>query len=171
MLAPAADHSYEAVVTKPTCTKLGYTTYTCSACGSSYKSDYVEMLGHDYTAVITAPTCTEGGYTTYTCTRCGDSYVGDYTDPLGHEWNEPVTLADSTCNSEGVLEYDCARCDAHYHEAISATGHKSADLQGLRRCADPRNGPPFQGRRDAADLHGTGLYHLYLHRLRRELQE
>ena len=123
VLAPAADHSYEAVVTKPTCTKLGYTTYTCSACGSSYKSDYVEMLGHDYTAVITAPTCTEGGYTTYTCTRCGDSYVDDYTDPLGHEWNEPVTLADSTCNSDGVKLYECARCDAHYHEAISATGH------------------------------------------------
>ena len=124
VLAPAADHSYQAVVTAPSCTRMGYTTYTCSACGDSYKSDYVELLGHDYTAEVTPPTCTKGGYTTYTCSRCGDSYVDDYIDPLGHAWNEPVTLADSTCNSDGVKLYECSRCDAHYHEAISAKGHK-----------------------------------------------
>ena len=124
ILAPATDHSYEASVTAPTCTTLGYTTYICSACGDSYKSDYNELLGHDYKATVTAPTCTEGGYTTYTCSRCGDSYVDDFTDPLGHDWSEPVTLADSTCGSDGVKEYDCSRCEAHYHEAISAKGHK-----------------------------------------------
>ena len=123
VLAPATDHSYQAVVTEPTCTKLGYTIYTCANCGESYKTDYVELLGHDYKAVITEPSCTEGGYTTFTCTRCGDSYVDDYTAPLGHDWSEPEKLADSTCNSDGVLEYNCSRCDAHYHEAISAKGH------------------------------------------------
>ena len=34
-------HSYTAVVTPPTSTKQGYTTYTC-ACGNSYVSDYKE---------------------------------------------------------------------------------------------------------------------------------
>jgi len=124
VLAPATDHSYEAVVTDPVCTRMGYTTYTCANCGDSYKSDYLEMLGHDYTAEITPPTCTEGGFTTFTCNRCGDSYVSDYTDPLGHAWKDPVTLDDSTCNSDGVNLYECARCDAHYYEAISAKGHK-----------------------------------------------
>ena len=33
--ATVAEHSYEAVVTAPTCAKAGYTTYTC-ACGDSY---------------------------------------------------------------------------------------------------------------------------------------
>ena len=37
-------HSYEAVVTEPTETEQGYTTYTCS-CGDSYVADYTEPLG------------------------------------------------------------------------------------------------------------------------------
>ena len=49
-------HSYEAVVTEPTCTERGYTTYTC-ACGESYVDDYVDALGHTY----------ENGI----CTGCG----------------------------------------------------------------------------------------------------
>jgi len=38
-------HEYVAVVTAPTCTKQGYTTYTCS-CGDEYIDDYVDALGH-----------------------------------------------------------------------------------------------------------------------------
>ena len=34
-----AEHHYEAVVTGPTCTEQGYTTYTCSVCGDSYVGD------------------------------------------------------------------------------------------------------------------------------------
>ena len=40
-----ADHSYESVVTAPTCTEAGYTTYTC-ACGDSYTADEVAATGH-----------------------------------------------------------------------------------------------------------------------------
>ena len=50
-------HDYKATVTEPTCTERGYTTYTCSVCGDSYKGSYVDPLGHDY----------KNG----TCTRCG----------------------------------------------------------------------------------------------------
>ena len=53
----AHTHSYTADVTAPTCTERGYTTYTCSVCGDSYKGSYVDPLGHDY----------KNG----TCTRCG----------------------------------------------------------------------------------------------------
>ena len=42
---PTYDHSYTAVVTKPTCTEMGYTTYTCT-CGDSYTADYVDARGH-----------------------------------------------------------------------------------------------------------------------------
>ena len=139
VLAPATSHNYKATVIAPTCIELGYTTYICASCGDSYKSDYVRELGHHYLATVTPATCTEGGYTTYTCTRCGDSYVDDYTDPMGHDWKAPVILASNTCNSDGVLEYDCSRCDAHYHEAISATGHNpgpSADCIHPQTCLD-----------------------------------
>ena len=38
-------HSYNAVVTAPTCTVAGYTTYTCD-CGDSYKADETEVVPH-----------------------------------------------------------------------------------------------------------------------------
>ena len=56
----ALDHSYEAVVTAPTCTADGYTTYTCSACGDSYVDSYVAG-DHNY----------ENG----ACTGCGQQLV------------------------------------------------------------------------------------------------
>ncbi len=38
-------HTYTSVVTAPTCTTKGYTTYTCN-CSDSYTDDEVEALGH-----------------------------------------------------------------------------------------------------------------------------
>ena len=78
------EHSYETVVTAPTCTEAGYTTYTC-ACGDTYKGDEVAAKGHSYETSVTAPTCTEAGYTTYTC-ACGDTYKGDEVAATGHKF-------------------------------------------------------------------------------------
>ena len=79
-------HEYTAVITAPTCTRKGFTTYTCTVCGHRYVSDYVDMLPHEYEAVITDPTCTKKGFTTYTCTVCGHSYAADDVNPLGHDF-------------------------------------------------------------------------------------
>ena len=72
--ATAHEHSYDAVVTAPTCTAKGYTTHTC-ACGDSYVDTYVDALGHawDSGKVTKQPTETETGVKTYTCTRCGET--------------------------------------------------------------------------------------------------
>ncbi|MBQ2061852.1 MAG: InlB B-repeat-containing protein, partial [Oscillospiraceae bacterium] len=43
---PALGHDYVAVVTEPTCTEAGFTTYTCSRCGDTYTGDATEALGH-----------------------------------------------------------------------------------------------------------------------------
>ncbi|MBR5570651.1 MAG: DUF4091 domain-containing protein [Oscillospiraceae bacterium] len=72
-------HNHNAVVTAPTCTAGGYTTYTCD-CGDTYTGDATEALGHNYESVVTAPTMSAQGYTTHTCANCGDSYVDSYTD-------------------------------------------------------------------------------------------
>lgn len=123
VLEKASGHNFKADVTGATCLKLGWTTYTCVHCGFSYKSDYTDPLGHDYAAHVTEPTCTEGGFTTYVCSRCGDSFVDDYTDALGHDWDEGRVVADSVCDSEGVMEYRCERCGYHRLEAVSPKGH------------------------------------------------
>ena len=45
---PALEHSFQAVVTAPTCMAGGYTTYTCSACGYSYVADATGKVDHYY---------------------------------------------------------------------------------------------------------------------------
>ena len=99
-------HSYQAVVTDPTCTSGGYTTYTCSNCGDSYVSNTVDALGHDYKATTTAPTCENMGYATYVCVVCDYSYVSDYLDALGHIWQDATTTAPKTCTTCGATEGD-----------------------------------------------------------------
>ncbi|MDD3794420.1 MAG: transglutaminase domain-containing protein [Lachnospiraceae bacterium] len=84
--AAPESHNYEKTVTPPTCMEAGYTSYSCSHCGDSYRDDPVNALGHSYEKTVTAPTCMEAGYTTYTCSRCPDSYRGDSTNALGHNY-------------------------------------------------------------------------------------
>ena len=117
----AKGHSYDAVVTAPTCTEAGYTTYTCAVCGDSYVGDETEALGHSHEAVVTDPTCTEAGYTTYTCTVCGDSYVGDETEALGHSYDAVVT--EPTCTEQGYTTYTCHCGDTYVDDYVDATGH------------------------------------------------
>ncbi len=66
-ILPATGHSHESVVTPPTCTEQGYTTYTCTVCGDSYVDEYVKATGHKY----------ENG----SCVHCGaeepDGLTGD----------------------------------------------------------------------------------------------
>jgi hypothetical protein len=44
---PVHQHEYTTVVTDPTCTEGGYTTYTC-ACGDSYVADETPAAGHNF---------------------------------------------------------------------------------------------------------------------------
>ena len=107
------NHSYTAVVTAPTCTAEGYTTYSC-ACGDVYVADTVAKLPHDYSAVVTAPTCTSTGYTTYTC-ACGDTYVANETAKLPHSYNSVVTAPD--CFNPGYTTHTCSVCGDTYVDA------------------------------------------------------
>ena len=117
------DHTYTTVVTKPTCTEQGYTTYTCD-CGESYVSDYVNAKGHTYTTVVTNPTCTEQGYTTYTC-GCGESYVSDYVNAKGHTYTTTVT--NPTCTEQGYTTYTCDCGESYVSDYVNANGHTTVN--------------------------------------------
>ncbi len=127
-------HDFDEVVTQPTCTEDGYTTYTC-ACGHSYTGNTMDATDHDweivdhnnngthnlecandashtdtvacdYNSVVTDPTCTEDGYTTYTC-DCGHSYTGNTTDATGHDWE----IVDH--NGNGTHNLECVNDASH----------------------------------------------------------
>ncbi len=109
-------HSYEASVTAPTCTKQGYTTYTC-ACGHSYKNTYTDALGH--TEVIdaaVASTCTEAGKTEGKhCSVCNDILdAQEEVAALGHNY----------------VNHVCSRCDAIDTDSIVASGTCGAEGDG-----------------------------------------
>ena len=106
------EHEYEAVVTEPTCTEAGYTTYTC-ACGDSYTADPVDALGHSHEAVVTEPTCTEAGYTTYTC-ACGDTYTDNFVPNKPHTYKSEVI--EPGCLTDGYTLYTCTVCGASYED-------------------------------------------------------
>ena len=69
----------EGTVVDPLCTVKGYTRFTCSECGESYRTAYVAALGHDFCedtegctdCVLTPPTCTQPGKLVRTCRRDG----------------------------------------------------------------------------------------------------
>ena len=117
------EHDYKAVVTAPTCTAKGYTTYTCAKCGDSYVGDEVDALGHDYGewAVTKAATCTEMGEETHTCSRCGTKETR-LIAALDHDYRAVVTAP--TCTEAGFTTYTCSRCgDSYKGDETAKLGH------------------------------------------------
>ncbi|MBQ3000614.1 MAG: hypothetical protein IJD63_02575 [Oscillospiraceae bacterium] len=87
VLVSAHEHSHTAVVTAPTCTDNGYTTYTCS-CGDTYNGNETEKLGHDTTDGI--------------CGRCGEEIGGDA--PALTEETYSYTFAAKQYTANGTKE-------------------------------------------------------------------
>ena len=70
----ALGHDYAEEVTEPTCTEMGYTTYTCTRCGDTYKGDYTEAAGHkpgDW-IIDKEPTTDSEGSQHKECEVCGE---------------------------------------------------------------------------------------------------
>ena len=109
----------EGTVTAPLCTVKGYTRYSCSKCGESYRTAYTAPLGHDFcedldgsdnSCVLTAPTCTQPGKIVRTCRRAGCSETKEDIVPAkGH------TPKDGTEQVfTGYKTYECAVCGKTY---------------------------------------------------------
>ncbi|MCD8088735.1 MAG: hypothetical protein LUE22_09205, partial [Oscillospiraceae bacterium] len=130
----ATGHSYEAVVTDPTCTEDGYTTYTCSVCGDSYTADETESTGHTEAGAVTEnkvdATCTDdGSYDSVVyCSICGEELSRDTitVSAPGHSYEAVVT--DPTCTEDGYTTYTCSVCgDSYTADETESTGHTEAE--------------------------------------------
>ncbi len=134
-VAPGHSHSYSTVVTEPTCTASGYTTYSCS-CGHSYRGNILEPTGHSWGVgvVVTPPSCLAEGEMRYTCT-CGEEKIGIL--PAGHDWEETVT-APATCTEAGSMKRVCKACGETEEEILPA-GHKwnEGTVLSAATCTEP----------------------------------
>lgn len=122
---PKAEHQYHSAVTEPDCTHMGYTTHTCTVCGSSYQDSFVDATGHDCEATVVAPTCTGYGYTEHACKHCDYHYTSDMQQPLGHVGQLQCTL-EATCTKDGYTgDTVCTVCGETIQagQLIPATGH------------------------------------------------
>ncbi len=95
-------HDFDIVVTAPTCTAQGYSTYTCKNCGMSYKTDYVPAAHTVVTDAAVEATCTETGLTEGShCEACGEVFVAQEVIPAkGHSYDAETHI----CSGCGNLE-------------------------------------------------------------------
>ena len=106
------------VVTDPTCTEAGYTTYKCG-CGESYTEAGEPATGH--TEVVddaVAPTCTTAGKTEGKhCSVCSTVLVAQTTvTATGHAWSS------WTSNGNNTHSRTCANNNAHTETANCSGG-------------------------------------------------
>ncbi len=102
-------HNYVASVTDPTCVADGYTTHTCTRCGSYYTDTVVARIGHSYTSYVyqNDATCRKDGTQIATCDNgCGTSSI---IDLVGSRLPHTDADMDMYCDYGGeylVMEYD-----------------------------------------------------------------
>lgn len=123
----AHDHSYSAVVTEPTCTEEGYTTYTCG-CGESYVDDKVAAKGHNYVKDETksvAATCNTDGKDVLVCSGCGDVKEEVVKATGDHNFVVEVERVEATCEADGYVKYACGCGTVSEDETVlPKLGHK-----------------------------------------------
>ena len=97
------NHNYKKNIVEPTCITQGYTVYTCTECGNTYKGDYVATVEHsfkDYKYNNDA-TCTTDGTKTATCEYgCGttDTVTAPNT-AKGHKFVENEKYCINGCKT------------------------------------------------------------------------
>ena len=140
---PGHEHSYDdGVVTEPTCTTGGYTTYTCE-CGYSYIANETPKNGHNFNSkvVTTELTCTVDGEVTFTCGVCGATTV-ETTKAVGHKFEDGVcsecdmvdpstySIASKLNNGDVVIIVADAYKKALSTEKVATYYNKGADYTG-----------------------------------------
>ena len=141
-IIPATGHKYlNQVVTPPTCTAKGYTTYSCD-CGASYVASRVDALGHqEVIDAAVAPTCTNDGLTEGKhCSVCNTVTIAQEIVPAGHTEVIDAAVAPK-CEETGLTEgKHCSACGDILvaQETVAATGHNRVTSEAVDpTCTEP----------------------------------
>ncbi len=149
----SSKHSYTKSVTNPTCTTEGYTTYTCTICGKSYKDDYTPMSEHSLTETIhedyikSEATCKANATYYYSCEVCGaidteKNFFMVKDTKLPHDMKLTSAKQDATCTAAGkeavyTCSYNCGTTQGG--EVIPQLEHKDENKDHVcdYNCGNP----------------------------------
>ncbi len=126
-------HRYTEIIIEPTCTKQGYTRYTCK-CGHSYSDDYVKPFGHSFGDYVldNNASCTQDGTKTAVCDRCSEKDVVVITGTkLGHSFGDYILDNNASCTQDGTKTAVCDRCSEK--DVVLITGTKLEHKYTRRR--------------------------------------
>lgn len=129
-----ADHSYTTVVTPATCTTQGYTTYTCTFCGYTYKGDYTPIKGHNWNT----STYAWNGTTSCTATRIC-KVDSSHKETAAATITSKVTTA-ATCTTKGTTTYT-----ATFSQSWAAAQTKTAQDVAIVSTAHSWKTPTYSG--------------------------
>ena len=120
-------HQYDSFTTLPTCTESGYTTYTCTVCEDSYRTDETDPIGHDWQETSrTGAGCETDGEILYTCSHDETHTRTQAIPATGHSYTAVVTAP--TCTQEGYTTHTCSSCgDSYTDTQVPALGHHFSD--------------------------------------------
>ena len=123
----ANSHNYVATVKNPTCDAQGYTTYTCSVCGDSFKDNYVDENHAEIIIPPVAATCTTQGKTKgVVCSVCNAVIVEQEDIPVLDHTIKIVGDKPASCTEAGYTGDEvCTICGEKITqgETVEATGH------------------------------------------------
>ena len=135
--ASCTEENADAVVTEPTCTEGGYTTYTCKDCGYVWEADATDATGHSYTEKTkktdskyqrSTKDCVTDWTYWYCCDNCDvsaetekDKYANEADlywvreAAAGHKFDAKTATDDylataATCTAKATYYYSCSVC-------------------------------------------------------------
>ena len=124
----AIGHDYDSVVTAPTCTEAGYTTYTCKNNSEhTYTADAVDALGHSYGdwSIVAEPTVDLAGSISKTCATCGDVVTKELPILNVTDYTANTSLVDSALTT--VFTYNGT--EVEYSTSVTSTKYISVNGQ------------------------------------------
>lgn len=115
----AADHDFETITIKATCSEKGSVTEKCKVCGFVKNTKELDKLEHtpSETHIIVESTCSEYGSDTIVCSECESIISTTYTEKAEHTVSEEKVIKEPNCTEEGLNGRECSVC----HEVISST--------------------------------------------------
>ena len=123
-------HSYTYEITsEASCTEPGEKTFTCSICGSTFKTKIAATNHPSRKTIVTEGNCGEAGKIEIKCNICGVT-ISSETLTYDHNWGDWTTTKEATTSAEGEQTRTCKTCGQTETKTIAKLSGSSSSGSG-----------------------------------------